>query len=227
MANNTVNAQFYDVPAELSSYGQSIYQGARSLFNGRSFSSYCGTYVRCQLKAMGILENQFDLRGNGNQWYSNFENIERTSGGYYVYRESGSDCLEKLTEKYGNNLKNVVLSFPVQAGYSARYPGAGHAFILYELRDGIAYYSESFSFGGFREGEVIAEDIQSLLERYQRRHGTIIGCVMLSEEALGEDQIGENDAMFIAMIKEQLEALSDISLIAEKFTDMTQSRVMA
>jgi len=131
---------------------------------------------------MGIFKDRFDVRGNGNQWYSNFEAIDKTSGGYSVYRESGADCIDKLQMKYGNDLKNIVLSFPIQAGYSASSPGAGHALVIYELRDNIAYYTESFSFSNYSEGEVIAEDIDSLLERYSRRHGEVIGCVMLSSE---------------------------------------------
>ena len=182
MSVTTAHAQFYSVPSELNEYGQNVYSSARSYFGRRSFSGYCGTYVKCQLRAMGIFVNQFDVHGNGNQWYSNFENVEKTSGGYYVYRESGVDCINKLQEKYGDNLSNIVLSFPVQAGYSASRPGAGHAMVIYELRGDVAYYSESFGFGEYSEGEVVAEDIDSLLERYSRRHGNVTGCVMLSRE---------------------------------------------
>ena len=86
-AVTSVCAQENEIPQELVSYGQEIYSGARSYFGRRSFSGYCGTYVRCQLRAMGIFDGEFDFRGNGNQWYSNFEDVQRTSGGYYVYRE--------------------------------------------------------------------------------------------------------------------------------------------
>lgn len=221
---STASAQFYSVPAELQTYGRQVYTSAKSYFNRRSFSGYCGTYVKCQLRAMGIFDNQFDLHGNGNQWYSNFENITKTSGGYYVYKESGSDCIAKLTEKYGDNLKNIVLSFPIQSGYSARYPGAGHAFVLYEIRDGIAYYSESFGFSSYREGEVIAEDIDSLMERYTRRHGNIIGCVMLSDEPLDK---GTMEAEILAQVKEYLESMADIDIATCQFTEMSKSRTMA
>lgn len=221
---NTAGAEFFSVPSELDSYGQRIYAVSRSSF-GRSFSGYCGTYVKHQLRAMGIFEGQFDLHGNGNQWYSNFENVSQTSGGYYVYRESGADCIQKLQERYGEELSNIVLSFPVQAGYSAAYPGAGHAFVIYEIRDGIAYYSESFSFNGFREGQVIAEDVDSMLERYSRRHGRVTGCVMLSENDLGLDSVQE--AVILAEVMESLESLSDITFIANEFAEISQSRVMA
>jgi len=182
MSVTTAHAQFYPVPSELSEYGQNVYSSARSYFKRGSFSGYCGSYVRCQLRAMGVFVNQFDVYGNGNQWYSNFADVEKTSGGYYVYRESGANCIDKLREKYGDNLSNIVLSFPIQAGYSASRPGAGHAMVIYELRGDIAYYSESFGFGEFREGQVIAEDIDSLLKRYARRHGNVTGCVMLSRD---------------------------------------------
>ena len=184
MSVSTAHAQFYSVPSELNSYGQKVYSTARTYFGRRSFSGYCGTYVKCQLRAMGIFVNQFDVNGNGNQWYSNFESVDKTSGGYSVYRESGVDCIYKLQEKYGDNLSNIVLSFPIQAGYSASRPGAGHAMVIYELRGNIAYYSESFGFGEYLEGEVVAEDIDALLERYSRRHGNVTGCVMLSREQL-------------------------------------------
>ena len=226
-ATTSVNAENYSVPRELASYGDRIYTAARSYFGGRSFSGYCGTYVRCQLRAMGIFNNQFDFRGNGNQWYSNFENVNMTSGGYYVYRESGSDCIDKLVERYGNDLRNIVLSFPIQAGYSAGYPGAGHAFIIYELRDGIAYYSESFSFGQHREGEVIAEDVNELIARYSRRHGNITGCVMLSQENLSLTLAEKQQELLLEEVKEHLETLSDITVVAEEFTEISQSRVTA
>lgn len=225
IAANTVCAHHYSVPQELVTYGEEIYADARSYFRGRSFSGYCGTYVKCQLRAMGIFKDGFDFHGNGNQWYSNFDNVQKTSGGYYVYQESGSDCIDKLVEKYGNDLENIVLSFPIQAGYSAAFPGAGHAFILYALRDGVAYYSESFGFGQHREGEVIAEDINSLLERYSRRHGNITGCVLLSEENLDESYGSE--ALVLAQVKESLEELSSIEFIAAEFAQISQSRVMA
>lgn len=224
---NTASAEFFSVPSELTSYGQQIYSSARSYFGRRSFSGYCGTYVKCQLRAMGIFENQFDVHGNGNQWYSNFENVVMTSGGYYVYRESGADCIDKLQEKYGNDLKNIVLSFPIQAGYSASYPGAGHAMVIYEIRDGIAYYSESFSFGQFREGQVVSEDIDSLLNRYSRRHGALTGCVMLSKNILPANVAFSAQGEILAEVIESLENLSDITFIASEFTEISRSRVMA
>lgn len=207
---NTAHAEFYSVPQELTGYGERIYSSARSYFGRRSFSGYCGTYVKCQLRAMGIFENQYDVHGNGNQWYANFENVTQTSGGYYVYRESGSDCLDKLQDKYGTNLKNIVLSFPIQSGHSAARPGAGHAFVIYEIRDGIAYYSESFGFGGFREGQVIAEDIDSLLTRYTRRHGALTGCVMLSESEIlsKEDEYLKVVEAFISALENMSESVT-------------------
>ncbi len=180
-STTVANAQFYSVPDDLTMYGEQIYASACTYFDRSSFSGYCGTYVKCQLRAMGIFEDRFDCHGNGNQWYSNFENITRTSGGYSVCRESGSDCIEKLQAKYGSNLKNIVLSFPIQAGYTEENPGAGHAFVIYEIRDGIAYYSESFGFGQYEEGQVIAEDVASMIARYERRHGPLTGCVMLTK----------------------------------------------
>ncbi len=177
-------AQDNPVSQSLEQYGAQIYKTAKQSFGRRSFSGYCGTYVRLQLHAMGILNDEFDFHGNGNKWYGNLKDLTITPTGYYAYSESGADCLEKLAEKYGNDLKNIVISFPIQSGYSASRPGAGHAFVIYELKDGIAYYSESFSFGNHREGSVIAEDIESLMKRYSRRHGNASGCVMFSERDL-------------------------------------------
>lgn len=222
MLTNTAYAEKMAVPQELRAYGEEIYQGARSYF-GRSFDGYCGTYVRCQLRAMGIFDNKFDFRGNGNQWYSNFENVQKTSGGYYVYRVSGGDCLTETAQKYGNNLSNIVLSFPVQAGYSPEYPGAGHALVIYRLKDGIAYYSESFSFGENREGEVIAEDASKLVERYSRRHGSPIGCVLLSETELENgcegfvvEETPPIDDFIAKEMRESLLNIADVIFVTEK-----------
>lgn len=171
----------YPVSQELREYGAEIYSVAKSSFGRRSFSGYCGTYVRLQLHAMGILDKEFDFHGNGNKWYNNLKDLTTTPTGYYAYSESGENCLEALAEKYGNDLKNIVISFPIQSGYRASYPGAGHAFVIYELKDGIAYYSESFSLGKHPEGSVISEDVESLMKRYSKRHGKAIGCVMFAD----------------------------------------------
>lgn len=227
---NCVNAHDYTVPQELATYGAQVYTKARSYFGRRSFSGYCGTYVKCQLRAMGIFKDGFDFSGNGNQWYSNFEDVKKTSGGYYVYREGGSDCIDKLVEKFGTELENIVLSFPIQSGRSASSPGAGHALILYALSDGVAYYSESFSSGTHREGEVVAEDIDSLLERYSARHGNITGCVLLSEENLDmyvENASYGNEGILLMQLKERLEEQSSIEFIASEFALISQTRVVA
>lgn len=214
MSANSVYAEFYSVPEELSEYGKQVYASARSHYGRGSFSGYCGTYVRCQLRAMGIFKDQFDVRGNGNQWYSNFENVTQTSGGYYVYRESGADCIKNLQSKYGNELKNIVLSFPIQSGYSAARPGAGHAFVIYELKGNIAYYSESFGFGEYREGEVVAEDIDSLLARYSRRHGSLIGCVMLSEQNIESESLNKERILEDVLV--QLSGAQLVSFVTSK-----------
>lgn len=187
-------ATAYPVGGEMEAESAVIYQKARSYF-GRSFNGYCGSYVKHQLMAMEIFSGSYDAGGNGNKWYGNFENIKKTSGGYYVYRESGNDCLEKLSEKYGNNLKNIVLSFPIQANYSAAYPGAGHALVIRYMIDGICYYTESFAYGSFREGELMMEKADELIERYSRRHGEALGCVYFAEKDLS-----------IPVITEELEA---------------------
>lgn len=223
-----VSSANYEVPSEIQSYGEDVYSRARSYFGGRSFNGYCGTYIRCQLRAMGIFDNKFDFHGNGNQWYSNFENVAVTSGGYYVYRESGSDCMKKLTDNYGDSLSNIVLTFPIQSGYSARYPGAGHALVIYRVVNGIAYYSESFRFGEYAEGQVIAEDVESLVERYRRRHGSPIGCVLLSEEKLyreGGLALGISyNADIHPELKARLDEISNVMFIAEKFAGNSQTR---
>lgn len=174
----------YDIPEGLNEYASEIYEKARGYFGRYSFSGYCGTYVKCQLRAMGVFEGGYDCHGNGNQWYGAFENIEETSGGYKVYRFDGGDCINKMVASYGNDLKNIVVSLPIQSHHTAEYPGAGHAFIIYALKDGIAYYSESFSYGNHAEGTVIAEDVNTLMERYNSRFGNALGCVLLSKEPL-------------------------------------------
>ncbi len=210
---STAFATAYPVGGEMAAEGAEIYKRARSYF-GRSFNGYCGTYVKHQLMAMGIFSGKYDASGNGNKWYDNFENIKKTSGGYYVYRESGNDCLKKLSEKYGNDLKNIVLSFPIQANYSASYPGAGHALVIRYMKDGICYYSESFGFGGFREGQVLMENADELIERYSRRHGEALGCVYFSEKDLSLNVVTEEVE---AQIIEELERTSNFILCYEEF----------
>lgn len=220
-----------DVPQWLSEYGAQTYAAAKADFGGRSFSGYCGTYVRCQLKAMGIFDGKYDFHGNGNQWYDGFENIGGTSGGYFVYREQGADCINKLVAKYGNDLRNVVVSFPVQAHYSPEYPGAGHVFLIYALIDGIAYYSESFSFGSHAEGSVIAEDVNELIARYSARHGSPNGCVLFSandlsgpsDEEIAAQFKAEQDAQQAREVIASLEESSDFLFFAEDFMSFDEN----
>ena len=205
------------VPEWLDSYGAEIFSKAKSYFNRSSFSGYCGTYVRCQLRAMGIFDDQFDFHGNGNQWYNGFINVEETSGGYDVYTEVGPRCIDKLVEKYGSDLRNIVVSFPVQAGYSASYPGAGHAFVIYALVDGIAYYSESFSFGSYREGEVAAESIDNLMERYARRFGGVNGCVMFDNGYLESLYRESEEQRLEAALAITIENMQSFTYLANEF----------
>ena len=214
------------VPDYLKVYGTQIYQGAKANFSRRSFSGYCGTYVKCQLIAMGILEKDTPLHGNGNKWYGLLKDIDKTSTGYFAYSEGGADCLARLTERYGNDLKNIVVSLPIQAYRSARYPGAGHAFIIYEIKDGIAYYSESFSFGKHREGSVVAEPVDALLERYAKRHGQPLGAVMFSKEDLDLKKAMETGILTQNQkedILAQIENLSDFTYLANEVIYNTQA----
>lgn len=154
-----------------------------------------------------------------------------TSGGYFVYREQGADCINKLVAKYGNDLRNIVVSFPVQAHYSPEYPGAGHVFLIYALIDGIAYYSESFSFGSHAEGSVIAEDVNELIARYSARHGSPSGCVLFSANDLSgpsEDEIAaqikaEQDAQQAREVIATLEESSDFLFFAEDFKSFDEN----
>lgn len=218
------SAQFYEVPEELQVYGSTIYSQARSYFSGRSFSGYCGTYVTYQLRAMGICPREDNMCGNGNQWYSNFDNVTMTGGGYYVYRESGRDCLKNLAQKYGDDLSNIVLSFPIQSGYSASYPGAGHALVIYRLCDGIAYYSESFRFGQYSEGQVIAEDAEALVERYSRRHGNPLGGVLLSRESLSTKTMNSAKKALSPEIAQMMEKMSSVAFIIDEFNRVDKTR---
>lgn len=221
-AGGRVLAEEYDVPAELGVYGAQIYDGARGYFNRGSFSGYCGTYVRCQLRAMGIFCGGFDFHGNGNEWYNGFDGVGQTSGGYFVYRESGGDCLEKLVANYGTRLSNIVVSLPVQSHHTAQNPGAGHAFVIYRIEDGIAYYSESFSYGAHPEGSVIAEDIYSLMARYNARFGAANGCVMFSAVDI-DKQLAENRERELLRLHEELlarsmENMESFLFLANEFT---------
>lgn len=217
----TAMAQATPVYGEMAEEATQIYAETKKLSGRRSFNGYCGAYVRYQLRAMGIFEGKYDASGNGNKWYGAFENISRTSGGYYVYRESGNDCLEKLAEKYGNNLKNIVLSFPIQSGYSASYPGAGHALVIRYLIDGVAYYSESFSYGGLAEGQMVKEDASELIARYNRRHGTALGCVYFSDK---DETYNEEEALraeITAEIVAEIKNMNNFVECAEEFMKKT------
>ena len=85
-----------------------------------------------------------------------------------------------------------------------------------------AYYSESFGFGKYAEGQVIAEDIDSLVERYSKRHGEAIGCVMLSPVNLSVETTGMVVSSYYEQMpfemRQHLDSISNVMFIAEIFT---------
>ena len=62
------------------------------------------------------------------------------------------------------------------------------------------------------------------MERYERRHGSANGAVLLSEYDLMAE---ESDELLIREVRESIEILSDINFIVAEFAGISQSRVTA
>ncbi len=151
------------------------YAAAKKTSGFSSFNGWCGAYVQHQLNALGIIQisSDTDCRGNGNQWYSNVK-AGKTSTGYTKTKlAGGADCLSNIVKTYGNNITNIVISYPYQYGYSYQNPGAGHVVLIHAIIGGTVYYSECYS----PEGTVRTSTAAKFDAAYRNSYGNALGAI--------------------------------------------------
>lgn len=155
------------------------YKKALALADKTSFHGNCNLATAYQLLAMGIYRDGLDFSGAGDLWYGHFSGVSKTSGGYSVITVSGKNCLYDLTDKYGDEIYNVVYSLGT-GGTS----GSKHVLYIRAIIDGNVYFADSFgcTYGGayYPEGKCTVLSVDKFVSSYKDMNGDAIGCVYFS-----------------------------------------------
>ena len=150
------------------------YKAMRKKF-GRSYSGWCGQYVKDMLNQLKIgLYGSGSL--NGNKWMSTLVDNAVTPYGYKQVKYYGENCLQDIIEANGGIAYNIVLSFNIQSGQFAKY---GHVLFINAIIDGKVYYSESYSTSRGAEGAPQVNTLANFLRYY--RSFQIIGAIHMTQ----------------------------------------------
>ena len=161
----------------LSPLEEEVIQEARETFldaqriaGKRSFHGKCGGLVGAQLKSLGI--NTKRLAFNGNDSYDYYEQMDVTSGGYYVMAYSGNgfsllEALQTVSDYGKKNVRNIMVGFHwtnTEAG--GKY---GHVMLINGIINGTVYFVESFDSAlGGPEGTVLRCSIETFAKSYEK-----------------------------------------------------------
>lgn len=165
---------------------KNTYAQARKMSGRSSFNGWCGSYVRYQLAALGIINKKKDrdCNGNGNKFFGNIK-AGKTSTGYKKVKLKGAR-LADVVKKYGKNVSNILIIYTHQYGASNKKPGAGHVVFIHAVINGKVYYSESYSetyrdkkgkSKKIQEGSVRAKTVKDFDTQYTRMYGKAKGAV--------------------------------------------------
>ena len=152
------------------------YRTALSLANMSSFHGHCNLATAYQLLAIGVYQGGLDFSGAGDLWYNHFSTVSKTSGGYSVITIGGKNCLYELTEKYGDELYNIV--YCLGTGGSS---GPRHCLLIRAIIDGQVYFADSFgcTYGStyYPEGSCTVLSLDRFVASYKDMNGDAYGCV--------------------------------------------------
>ncbi len=166
------------------------YQYAVSLYEQNtgktSFYGYCGVYISYMLNALGI-DNY--LGGyKGNQWYNAYEDGQKL-GKWTVVRIPGANCIQKICDEY-EEAHYIVVSYTHQTRCTDEEPGSGHVVFINMIKNGTAYFSESYPMynreqGVYAaEGEPIIMKASTLAADHENLYGDAIGALMFVKDGL-------------------------------------------
>ncbi len=166
-------------PDEVVAEITSVYSTIRAR-RGRSYSGWCGQYVKDQLNEMQI---GFYGSGsyNGNRWLTTLVTDGITSYGYKQVKYYGKDCLEDILNANGGVAYNIVISF--NAFYSASsgaYNPYGHVLLINAIIDDTVYYSESFNSSRGKEGAPQVESLAKFKNYYYKYFDDPIGAIHMT-----------------------------------------------
>lgn len=147
-------------------------KAAKKRSGKKSFKGYCGAYINHLMVVYGI--NTKYVKGNGNQIFDNYKNLEVTTGGYavtaYDHREYTLEEALKEIASQGDVVHNVVIGFtrsPSEAG--KKY---GHCIYIDTIMNGNVYYSETFQVGkgedAIKAGEPIVRSLEDFADYYRK-----------------------------------------------------------
>lgn len=149
-----------------------MYQAALDRSGRESFRGYCGAYINQLMMVYGI--NSEYVKGNGNQIFDNYMDLETTTGGYTVTAYSCKEyTLEEALEEisYVDEIAhNIVIGFTYSPNSEAgkKY---GHCIYIDTLMNGMVYYSESYRIHNGEEyiqsGEPIVRTLEEFVTFYQ------------------------------------------------------------
>lgn len=167
-----------------------IYLSAVTLYEqntGRtSFYGNCGVYVSYILNQLGIDDYLGGYKGN--KWFGAYEDGEKL-GEWTVKAIPGADCIKEICDNY-SEARYIVVSYTHQTHYSDEEPGAGHVMFINMIKDGVAYFSESYrmydrgSNTYADEGAPITMDAMALAEDHEKLYGNAIGALMFVKDGL-------------------------------------------
>ena len=105
-----------DVSQEMKTLMTNTYTQAKSIGKKDNFSNWCGFFVQCQLRALGIGFSGSSTIPDGAKVYSTLTDGATTSSGHIQRKFPGKDCLNNIVEKYGTDIRNIVISYPHATG---------------------------------------------------------------------------------------------------------------
>lgn len=185
-------------------------EAAKKRSGKKSFKGYCGAYINQLMMVYGI--NTKYVKGNGNQIFDNYKNLEVTTGGYAI---QAYDCKEYTLEEALREIvsqeeivHNVVIGFTKSPSKSGKK--YGHCIFIDTIMGGNVYYSESSkaesSEGGIEAGDPIVRSLEEFVECYQKyKLDGVLYFVLLDEDRLPdlsvEDAVVLEDASELVLIE--------------------------
>lgn len=118
-----------------------------------SWNQWCGAYTGTLIHLLGITTEL--QTADGRDMFDMYKNEAVTSGGYNVKAYSASeyslsDALNTICENGTKDVYNILVGSWWGDGDLAEY---GHSIFIHAILNGTVYYSESFPYRGYIEGE--------------------------------------------------------------------------
>ncbi|MBQ3355518.1 MAG: InlB B-repeat-containing protein [Oscillospiraceae bacterium] len=162
----------------------------RKIDANNSFSGYCATYVKWQIKLLGI--DPSPASGHGKDMFDNYKNKSQSSGGKYIAAYSAASygnlktILNLITDNGTKNVYNILIGFQQ---YTGNKDGRtyGHTTFIHGIVNGMVYSSESFSgkFGTsstISEGDPIVLSISNYFSAYPASKYYLDGVIVFSDQ---------------------------------------------